>query len=61
MYYVFNHTNSDGSTENCIVKLTDGSGVQTFPQDPANADYQQYLEWLEEGNVAEEWNPEVPE
>ena len=29
-----------------------------IPTDPDNTDYQQYLEWVEEGNVAEEWNPE---
>ena len=25
--------------------------------DEANTDYQQYLVWVAEGNIAEEWNP----
>jgi hypothetical protein len=37
-----------------IVKV---DGMAWIPQDPANTDYQQYLAWLEEGNVPEEWNP----
>jgi hypothetical protein len=26
------------------------------PSDPQNTDYQAYLAWVAEGNVAEEWN-----
>jgi len=44
--------------EQFIVKIMDN--VTSFvPTDPANRDYQEYLAWVEEGNVAEEWNPEV--
>ena len=36
------------------VKRTDTSGAIAFvPFDDANKDYQQYLEWVAEGNTAE--------
>jgi hypothetical protein len=38
-----------------VIKRSDGLWV---PMDDDNTDYQQYLAWLEEGNVPEEWNPE---
>ena len=28
-------------------------GIKWIPFDPANTDYQEYLEWVEEGNTAE--------
>jgi len=46
------------STAQCVLRLEDGAII---PFDPANTDYQQYLAWLEEGNVPEEWNPEGAE
>jgi hypothetical protein len=42
----------------CVLRLEDGTII---PFDPANTDYQEYLAWLEEGNVPEEWNPEAPQ
>lgn len=55
-YYIFKPT----GTYETILKV-DGDLMLSFPQDPTNTDYQQYLAWLEEGNVAEEWNPEGAE
>ena len=38
-----------------IIRTSDNANI---PTDPANTDYQQYLAWVEEGNVAEEWTGE---
>lgn len=32
--------------------------ISWIPMDESNADYQQYLAWIAEGNEPEEWKPE---
>jgi hypothetical protein len=36
-----------------ILYKVDGDVTVTFPPNPDNTDYQQYLKWLEEGNTPE--------
>ena len=40
----------DGTTVAAIQKITDGACI---PLNEANTDYQEYLEWLAEGNTPE--------
>jgi hypothetical protein len=39
---------SQGQPAQCIKRLSDNAFI---PFDPANTDYQEYLEWLEAGNT----------
>jgi hypothetical protein len=40
--------NLDSSIADCIIRVNDNTGI---PFDPANTDYQKYLEWISEGNT----------
>ena len=53
--YKFLKTIHPGGTENQTTTIirTDVTPNSFIPFDPANLDYQEYLEWVEEGNTAE--------
>ena len=54
-YFMYNNTLNEKPIKN-IVRIIDEI-VSFIPISETNIDYKQYLEWLAEGNVAEEWNP----
>jgi hypothetical protein len=35
-------------TTNCVIRLLDGACI---PFDPANTDYQEFVQWCEQGNT----------
>ena len=52
---VFYFRNDHGGRCLCF---SDPDGTEWgVPEDTANRHYRQYLEWVAEGNVAEEWTP----
>jgi hypothetical protein len=48
----------DTEIRKAIVRWEENGDISFIPFDPANSDYQKYLEWLAEGNTPEEWQPE---
>jgi hypothetical protein len=54
-YFMYNNTLNEKPIKN-IVRIIDEI-VSFIPISETNIDYKQYLEWLAEGNVVEEWNP----
>ena len=53
IYKLLNIVDVDGNTREYIVKQ-DNNKNTTFSKDPANTDYQEYLQWLDEGNTPDE-------
>jgi hypothetical protein len=51
--FYFNPMNSE------TITMVENSVVSCVPIDEANPDYQQYLEWVAEGNTPEEWKDET--
>ena len=39
--------------ETGVIKKEDGINDATIPYAPANTEYQEYIEWVEEGNTAD--------
>ena len=54
MYQIINDSMT-GQPAQCIKRLSDNAFI---PFDPANTDYQEYLEWLAEGNEPLPADPE---
>jgi hypothetical protein len=54
-YYTF----KPRDTYEIILKVDDNS-IVSFLKDIENVDYQQYLEWVAEGNTPEPWQPDQP-
>ena len=44
---------TDGQVINSIKRILDDGTVSSIPKNEANVDYQEYLEWVAEGNTAE--------
>lgn len=55
MYQIVTNVRFDGETQS-IIRVSDNTCI---PMDEANMDYQAYLAWVEDGNVAEPWEPDV--
>ena len=43
----------DGTQEDAVIRTTLDGVISTIPFDEKNIDYQDYLEWVAEGNTAE--------
>ena len=49
----FKNSNGDNVTHKDILLKVDGVETTAIPIDEANRDYQEYLEWVAEGNTAQ--------
>jgi len=45
------------ATESSVIRTADGAWI---PNDPANRDYAEYLEWVEDGGVPDPYVPPEP-
>jgi hypothetical protein len=47
------------TSNNLFIKRFNNDGsVSNIPADEGNIDYQEYLQWVDQGNKAEIWDPE---
>ena len=44
----------DGTQADLVIRTTDDGTVSTIPFVQGNKDYQEYLQWVSEGNTPEE-------
>lgn len=58
MFKLYTFIDINNIKQDGVLRLSD---MALIPPDELNINYQEYLEWVEDGNVAEEWNPEVSE
>ena len=58
MYYWYEFEPPMSVKQTGYVRVNSDASLSWFQQDESNSDYQQYLEWLEEGNSPEPWQPE---
>jgi hypothetical protein len=63
MYYLYQRENADGTIFKNVIQILDEGVFVSFIDSDENTggERQEYLAWLEEGNVPEEWNPEGAE
>jgi len=56
----YTHTQTVENNETIILlhRHDDDGIIWGIPFADSNSDYQKYLAWVAEGNMAEEWNPE---
>ena len=52
IYKIYKTTGSD--TSNAAYTVNEDGSMTSFIFDPANTDYQAYLKWVSEGNIAEQ-------
>ena len=56
MFKLYTFIDINNIQQDGVIRLEDSALI---PPDESNPDYQQYLAWLAEGNVPEEWNPDA--
>jgi hypothetical protein len=55
--YYFTEVEMFGDTKQIILFKDNNATLWSIPDDPNNADHQNYLSWVEAGNTPQEWTP----